>query len=985
MVLLLAASSIARGLASAGSAAAGPVTTPPKVITRDLLTDGATLTVVDSRTVGLSVNETSNLRGLQQVEVSWAGAHPTGGNVADPNSVDATSLEYPMVLLECRGVDAADAPAAQQISPDTCWTSSPRQRYSQDLGGDYGFPPWRVDEYAAAAQRKAFVGVEPQNYPGACSIYLGGSLAQYWLPFAGSNGHVYPGGPNGCAGQPPEAVQNLGNLTFPSNETFAVTARDGSGSSKFVVHTSDQNASLGCSDTVACALVAIPIMGISCDVAALGLPVEDRAPTSTLSDPTDPTSPPIDVAALAQSDCTKSGHLSPGTNGSGGDDAVSGVFWWAASNWRNRITVPLNFAPVGDACATTGKNGGVEIYGSELLTEATTQWGPHFCANDQLFNLKHVQLGEPLARNLLAQNLQHLQSASDKVPPGNVEAAFASYAPTGTYSTPVVKAPVALTGFAISFAMDDASGHEMTSLNLNARLVAKLLTESYPSSRSLKQSYSTTVGNATSTVLRTNPLDMAEDPEFRALNPTAPQQTAYLSAASTLYALSADSDVMYGLTSYIVNDPEARAWLAGAPDPWGMRVNPHYATGNNEISWPTASWRLLDPVPDATSTDFDAAHCSDLAKVPYLPLVAAAASSLAKIALAVQFSYPLSTSACQDVSGGLPTPIYKPARVGREGPGTRFMLGVTSLGEASRYQLSTASLQTQVSPVTPTATPADFKAASRTLIAPTDASLKAAGKLLVPDTATGTWQIPPDAIRTKQEGAAAYPGTMVVTAQVPTLGLPATDASRYAQFLTFAAGDGQTPGTGNGQLPPGYLPMTAANGLGSLADYTRLAAAAVERQTGDVPPIVPGQVAPPPSPSGSASGGSPQASAGGANGASPTSTASAGGSSPSPGPFTALGPGISGGRTGAAQAPVNAPGGVVSGVLGAIGKTLGIISRVAGSIVWWLLCIAAGALAGAAVFWGVARRRGVRLGLKSLLAAIKEWLLAAAGRRRAPR
>jgi hypothetical protein len=594
-----------------------------------------------------------------------------------------------------------------------------------------------------------------------------------------------------------------------------------------------------------------------------------------------------------------------------------------------------------------------------------------------------VQLGEPLARNLLAQNLQHLQSASDKVPPGNVEAAFATYAPTGTYSTPVVKAPVALTGFAISFAMDDGAGHEMTSLNLNARLLAKLLTESYPASRSLKQSYATTVGNATTTVLRSNPLDMAEDPEFQALNPAAPHQTAYLSAASTLYALSADSDVMEGLTSYIGNDPEASAWLAGAPDPWGMRVNPHYATENNEISWPTASWRLLDPVPDSTSTDFDAAHCSALAKVPYLPLVAAASSSLAKIALAVQFSYPLSTSACQDVSGGLPTPVWQPARVGREGPGTRFILGVTSLGEANRYQLNIASLQTQAAPGTPAAS-AFSSAAGRTFVAPADASLKAAAKLLVPDTATGTWQIPPDAIRTKPEGAGAYPGAMVVTAQVPTLGLPSTDASRYAQFLTFAAGDGQTPGTGNGQLPPGYLPMTSANGLGSLADYTRLAAAAVEGQTGDVPPIVPGQVTPSPSPSGSASG-SPQASGGGANGTSPTSTASAGGSSGATGPFTAFGPGTSGTSNGAAQAPVNAPGGVVAGVLGAIGKTLGIISRVAGSIVWWLLSIAAGALAGAAVFWGVARRRGVRLGLRSMIAAIREWLLALAGRRRAPR
>jgi len=58
---------------------------------------------------------------------------------------------------------------------------------------------------------------------------------------------------------------------------------------------------------------------------------------------------------------------------------------------------------------------------------------------------------------------------------------------------------------------------------------------------------------------------------------------------------------------------------------------------------------------------------------------------------------------------------------------------------------------------------------------------------------------------------------------------------------------------------------------------------------------------------------------------------------------------------------------------------------VAGSVVWWLLSVAAGALVGAAVFWGVARRRGVRLGLRSMIAAIREWLLALAGRRRVPR
>jgi hypothetical protein len=79
---------------------------------------------------------------------------------------------------------------------------------------------------------------------------------------------------------------------------------------------------------------------------------------------------------------------------------------------------------------------------------------------------------------------------------------------------------------------------------------------------------------------------------------------------------------------------------------------------------------------------------------------------------------------------------------------------------------------------------------------------------------------------------------MVVYDQVPTTGLSATDAAQHAQFLRFAAGAGQVPGTGNGQLPAGYLPLTAANGLGPLADYTNQAADAVQAQAGAVPPVV---------------------------------------------------------------------------------------------------------------------------------------------------
>ena len=66
-----------------------------------------------------------------------------------------------------------------------------------------------------------------------------------------------------CAGEAPES-NDVGGGAMPSNETFGVTGTDGSGTANFDVWTSTQNQSLGCSATVACSLVAVPIMGITC-------------------------------------------------------------------------------------------------------------------------------------------------------------------------------------------------------------------------------------------------------------------------------------------------------------------------------------------------------------------------------------------------------------------------------------------------------------------------------------------------------------------------------------------------------------------------------------------------------------------------------------------------------------------------------------------------------------------------------------------------
>jgi hypothetical protein len=180
------------------------------------------------------------------------------------------------------------------------------------------------------------------------------------------------------------------------------------------------------------------------------------------------------------------------------------------------------------------------------------------------------------------------------------------------------------------------------------------------------------------------------------------------------------------------------------------------------------------------------------------------------------------------------------------------MIGITPLGDDQRYLLQPASLQTT----------------DGTFVAPGNASLQAATSLLTPDTSSGTWPIPYAAFQ-QSAGASAYPGTMVVYAAIPTMGLPASDAQEYASFLQFAAATGQTPGSGVSQLPPGYLPMTQADGLGAMVAETEAAAQDVAAQNGQVPVLTAGS-----SPSGSSS----SASASAAASASPSSAHAAGAS-----------------------------------------------------------------------------------------------------------
>jgi hypothetical protein len=139
---------------------------------------------------------------------------------------------------------------------------------------------------------------------------------------------------------------------------------------------------------------------------------------------------------------------------------------------------------------------------------------------------------------------------------------------------------------------------------------------------------------------------------------------------------------------------------------------------------------------------------------------------------------------------------------------------------------------------------------------------------------------------------------MVVYAAVPTKGLTKQQGHDYSKFLTFAATTGQTPGVTPGDLPAGYLPMTASNGLGGLASYTKRAAAAVAAQAGALPALVASSSGPS-APGPTTSSGPPSGEGTGSGSASQN-----GGGTPAlPGVSTSPAPGSGGSTPAVAPAP----------------------------------------------------------------------------------
>jgi hypothetical protein len=303
---------------------------------------------------------------------------------------------------------------------------------------------------------------------------------------------------------------------------------------------------------------------------------------------------------------------------------------WA---WARRTVVPLTFQPVADACGIGGNSLGVE--GSPLAADLLASWRASTCTrSSNPVNLDYTSIGEEQTRGDVASGVT---DAGLVINPLDADAAD---------KAGVVYSPVSVTGLVVAFQIDDAQGRPVTSLRLNARLVAKLITASYR-----------TGGDP---AVADNPTNIFHDPEFLKLNPGVDWPDG--SPGNHVLLLGDLSDSTGALTSWIESDPAARAFLKGKPDPWGMTVNANYRS----IRLPFSTFPLLD---QQASSSFAPIQGMD--------------------AVARQLSIAQFPGAFVTQEGGQNITIKPP----RQNPGAREVIGIIDAADAARFLMPTASLQ----------------------------------------------------------------------------------------------------------------------------------------------------------------------------------------------------------------------------------------------------------------------------------------------------
>ncbi|GIF96729.1 hypothetical protein [Catellatospora citrea] len=442
----------------------------------------------------------------------------------------------------------------------------------------------------------------------------------------------------------------------------------------------------------------------------------------------------------------------------------------SASNWAHRMAVRLTFQPVGRACSIGLKER--LMVGHEMLAEAVNRWQRATCSPTAVYG--YARISDDAARRHLTGSAPGMAFTTMPVP--------AAELPAGRS---LVYAPVAVSGLAIAFNIDRSvsttasddkrlrDGERITDLKLTPRLVAKLLTQSYRFGAFISEPG-----------LEGNPGDMTEDPEFLAVNPIFTEYGEETALPDVLVPLI-PTDATAVLWAWINGDAEARDFLDGEADPWGMTVNKNYLG----LPLPRTDFPKLDPyqaieLPGKPGTLDEHPYASDLRDAAR---AAARGDRLSK-----------------DFDRSQEPAVWKKRQP--QPAGKRWILAVTDTATAARYGLPVAKLRN----------------AAGVFVAPTNDALLAAVTEMRVNTAA-------EVVLPKPRNGSpwAYPLTTITYAAAAPGSLDRAAGRDFAQFLRFAVGPGQVPGVAAGQLPFGYAPLPKA-----LRQQAIAAAASIEVRSG---------------------------------------------------------------------------------------------------------------------------------------------------------
>lgn len=498
-------------------------------------------------------------------------------------------------------------------------------------------------------------------------------------------------------------------------------------------------------------------------------------------------------------------------------DAILPAGPLAPSLWAMRVQVPLNFQDVAAVCPSD--QAATLSVGSEALTVAMKSWIPAVCETKK-FTLGFSPLADLQARTQLQQ-------------PGSL--AFTTQPASAGIGALYV--PTALAGVVIAMTIDNActaaftpytladcgyqdkadweadkarSAGQVRDLKLNARLLAKLLTQSYvqhTAPASALDAPFTKPGNTAYGQPMT--YSIQNDPEFRKLNPKGLGSSGNLNPP---VVEGLRSDAAAAVWDWLLNDKDARAFLNGCPDSSGMSINPFYSTRTyTECQDQAAELDKLAAQKISGTTMPDGftyarqSYPSEGASYPQVYWAQRAATrnsdgSVDQPALTVGDQYarvqdmaaaaqntvraqPASTTSwCADCS----PPAYK--AVPRQGYGSRNILSITDAASAAKFQLPTAQL---------------CNGDGSLCVGANSKSLQAAAAQFE---ATGI----PGVLRaaTVPDYATAYPLALPVYGAVNLASISQSQAATYAQLFSYVSTEGQKTGFSSGMLPPGYAPLT---------------------------------------------------------------------------------------------------------------------------------------------------------------------------------